>query len=157
TTGWGLVYIHPSNAPVNTAHEMDVPLYAILADGTPMTLWANQATSDPGVTLANSKAMGLRWNNAATQIAVWLRMTLPADLDPSSAAALHVYASKTGATSGDATTFTITAFNNALAALHDADSDYGGATSAMTGTATAKTVQKVTLALAAADLGVPGE
>lgn len=157
-SGLALVYIHPSNSVANTSAKKEIPISAaILADGTPMAAFADNAASQPGVTLANSKAMGLRWNNAATQVAVWLRVNLPADIDVSSAASLEIYASKTGATSGDATTFTVTAFNNANGALHDADTDFGGASSAMTGTATAKTVQKVTLALAAADLGVAGE
>ncbi len=157
-SGLGLVFIHPSNAVVNTAAEMDIPLNAILAAGTPMAAWADDAgASSPGVTLANSEAMGLRWNNFATQIAVWMRFSLPADLDVTSTASLVVKASKTGATLADATTFDITIFNNATGALHDADATYGGATSAMTGDATAKTVQSVSRTLAAADLGVAGD
>ena len=82
---------------------------------------------------------------------------LPRDIDTSKDAKLVLKAAKSGATVGDATTFTITAFNNATGALHDADANYGGTTSAMTGNATAKTVQEVTLTLAAADLGVAGD
>jgi hypothetical protein len=49
-------------------------------------------------------------------------------------------------------TFTIGAFLNTVGALHDADANFGGATDAMVGTATAKTVQRVTLTLPAAAL-----
>jgi len=56
------------------------------------------------------------------------------------------------ATVGDATKFTIEAFNNVVAALYDADADFGGDTDAMTGDATSKTVQHVTLTLALANL-----
>lgn len=139
----------------STKAILPIPLLgAILAAGTPMAAWADNAgASAPGVTLANSKAVGLRWNNQGTQTPVWLEpIPIPADMDITADATLNVLASKTGATVGDATTFTIAAFNNAVGALHDADSDFGGATSAMTGNATAKTVQKVTLTLALADL-----
>jgi len=140
---------------LSTKAFINVPLVgAILAAGTPMAAWADNAgASAPGITLANSKAVGLRWNNQGTQTAVWLNpIAIPADFDITANAVVNVLASKTGATSGDATTFTITAFNNTSGALHDADSDFGGATSAMTGAATAKTIQKVTLTLALADL-----
>lgn len=156
-TGRALVYISPESTSDTGFAYKEIPLYAILAAGTPMAAFADNVASNPGITLADSKAMGIRWNNAASQTAVWMRFTLPDDIDINQDAVLEVYASKTGATVGDATTFTITAFNNALGALHDADTDFGGATSAMTGNATAKTVQKVTRTLALADLGVAGE
>jgi len=65
---------------------------------------------------------------------------------------ITVTCSKTGATVGDATTWTIALFNNVVAALHDADSNFGGATDAITGDATAKTVQAVTRTIASADI-----
>lgn len=139
----------------STKGFINIPLTgAILAAGTPMAAFADNAgASAPGITLANSKVVGLRWNNNESQTAVWLgSIPIPADFDITADAVLNVLASKTGATSGDATTFTIAAFNNASGALHDADSDFGGATSAMTGNATAKTIQKVTRTLALADL-----
>ncbi len=137
----------------------EIPISAmILAAGTPMAAWADNAgASAPGITLANSEAMGLRWNDEATQVAVFGRFNLPDDIDVTANAAIHVYASKTGATDADDTTFDVALFNNALAALHDADANYGGTTTAMVGTATAKTVAKLTLAITAADLGVAGE
>jgi hypothetical protein len=135
---------------VKTAQaQVNVPLAtAILAAGTPMAAFADSATSDPGITLANSKAVGIRWNNAATQIAIWYGVPMPQDLDDTAAIVLHVLASKTGATSGDATTFTVTAFFQTVGALHDADTDRGGTTTAMTGNATAKTVAELTLSIA---------
>jgi hypothetical protein len=122
-----------------------------------MAAFADNAASQPGVTVVDSKGMGIRWNNAASQVAVWTRFVLPRDIDTSKDATLVLKAAKTGATSGDATKFTITAFNNATGALDDADTDFGGDTSAMTGASAAKTVQEVTLTLAAADLGVAGD
>ena len=124
----------------------------ILAAGTPLAAFADSVTSDPGITLANSKAVGVRWNNAAGQIAVWYAVPMPQDLNDAANVVMHILASKTGATVGDATTFTVTAFFQTVGALHDADADCGGASSAMTGAATAKTVQELTLTLALADV-----
>lgn len=157
-SGDAIFLIEPADAAAMTLAQKEIPIYpSILAAGTPMAAFADNAASAPGITLNNSEAMGIRWNNAASQVAVWTRFTMPLDIDISKDAVLELFASKTGATVGDATTFTVTAFNNAKAALEDADANFGGATSAMTGNATAKTVQRVTLTLAAADLGQPGE
>ena len=158
-SGDAIVYIAPPDAAAVAVAKMAIPLSgAILAAGTPMAAWADNAgASAPGVTLTNSEAYGIRWNNQGTQTAVVLGFVMPGDLDTSRNAVLEVIASKVGATVGDAVTFTVGLFNNAVGALHDADANYGGATSAMTGNATSKTVQRVTLALAAADLGQPGE
>ena len=65
---------------------------------------------------------------------------------------LHILAAKVGATIGDATTFDVAAYNNVVAALYDADTNYGGTSSAMTGNAATKTIQHLTLTLALADL-----
>lgn len=158
STGRAFVLVGPEPSAETGFAYVEIPVYpSILAAGTPMAAFADNAASAPGVTLVDSKAMGIRWNNAASQVAVWTRFLLPNDIDTNFDAVLELYASKTGATVGDATTFTVAAFNNALGALHDADTDFGGATSAMTGNATAKTVQKVTRTLALADLGVAGE
>ncbi len=154
--GLGIVEIRPPVGGTGVG-SIEIPLYGILAAGTPMAAFADNASSNPGITLADSKAMGLRWNNAASQTAVFLRGLLPGDIDTSKDATVEVIASKTGATVGDATTFTIAAYNAAVGALYDADTNFGGATSAMTGDAAAKTVQKVTRTLTAADLGVAGE
>ena len=125
----------------------------ILAAGTPLAAFADNASSNPGVTLANSKAVGVRWNDAATQTAVWAPpIEIPYEADVSANATLRIICSKTGATSADATTFTVTAFAQTVGALHDADSDFGGTSSAITGTSTAKTIQASTLTLALADL-----
>lgn len=131
--------------------QVNVPLgTAILAAGTPMAAFADNAgASAPGVTLANSKAVGIRWNNFATQTAVWFSVPMPQDLNDAAAIVLHALVSKTGATVGDATTLTVTAFFQTVGALHDADSDRGGTSSAVTGNATAKTVAEITLSISA--------
>ncbi len=64
-------------------------------------------------------------------------------------------AAKSGATSGDAVTFAVGCFLKPVGALQDADADAGGASSAMTGAATAKTLQKVTRTIAATDVPEP--
>lgn len=132
---------------------IEVPLAAgMLAAGTPMAAFADNAGAPaPGITLVNSKAVGIRWNNQATQnVPVWFNVPMPySGFDQAGGflPTVRVLASKVGATVGDATTFSVTAFAQTVGALHDAGSDIfqGGATSAMTGNATSKTVQEVSL------------
>lgn len=159
STGWPLVEIEPPAASAVDEAAIEIPVYpSILAAGTPMAAWADNAgASAPGIHLVDSEGMGIRWNNQAAQTAVWTRFVMPKDIDTSKDAYLEFFAAKTGATLADATTFTAAVFNQEVGALHDADADYGGASSAMVGNAPAKTVQKVSRTLAAANLGKPGE
>lgn len=139
------IYQHLESAHV----LLPIPLAgAILAAGTPVAAFADNAASNPGITLDNSKAVGLRWNNNATQVAVWLSIPLPLDLDPTAPMTVVALASKSGATSGDATTFTVSMFAQTVGAIEDAGADLGGATTALAGAATAKTVSRLTLAVA---------
>lgn len=125
--------------------------------GTQLTTFADGAsTPQPGLELTNSKALSIRWNNHATPLAVMGQVVVPMDADITQPMTLVVLASKVGATDADDTTFTIACFNQVVGTLHDVDTSYGGATSAMVGTSTSKTVQRVTLTLAAADLPACG-
>jgi hypothetical protein len=100
-----------------------------------------------------AKGLGIRWNNHATPgPAVGIKVAVPPDADVAANMVLHILAAKTGATIGDATTFTVLAYNNVVGAAYDADSNFGGATDAMVGDATAKSVQHLTRTLALADL-----
>ncbi len=123
-----------------------------LATGAPLAIFADGASAVPGSSLTNSKVFCVRWNNHAAPDAVLTSFHMPPDCDITANMVAHVKASKTGATVGDATTFDIACFNQVVGALHDADADFGGATSAMVGDATAKTVQDVTRTLALANL-----
>jgi len=130
--------------------EVHVDLTSALdADGDPLAKFADNASPNPGFTLANSEAFGIRWNNNATQNQpVLLSTWIPRSFDGTdSVLTCHVVASKIGATVGDATTFTITAYNQVVGILHDGGANLGGTTSAMTGNAATKTVQRVTLTM----------
>lgn len=127
-----------------------------LAAGTPLAAFADGATDVPGLVLDNSEAQGVRWNNHAAPLAVWGDFVAPRDRRPGTDITLHIECSKTGATVGDATTFTVSAFANVVGALRDADADFGGASGAIVGDATSKTVQKVTRTLASADIPAAG-
>lgn len=138
---------------------------ATLASAVPAALavFANNAASNPGFTVLDSKILGVRFNNAATQDQplAWIipnpQGGWPDVVGGNGSMTVHVMASKTGATSADATKFTIQIVPVDTAALDDAGSDVGGDTTAMTGTATAKTVQHVTLAASSlAAGGTPG-
>lgn len=126
-----------------------------LAAGTPLAAFANGASATPGLALDNSEAAGVRWNDNGTLSAIWGAVDLPADRAPNTDVVIHFKASKTGATLADAVTFTTTAFFHPVAALRDADADAGGVSSAMTGDAATKTVQKVTRTIAAANIPNP--
>jgi len=121
------------------------------ADGTAIADFANADAATPGWS-AGDEGFGIRWNNHAEPDPISTSVPIPADLDESKDVVLHVAAAKTGATVGDAVKFTVEAFFNKVGALYDADADAGGDSGAMTGDATAKTVQEVTLTLAAADV-----
>lgn len=140
-------------ALVTTQAQVNVPLGdGILAAGTPLAAFADNSSSNPGITLVDSKAYAIRWNNNASQTAVWYGCAMPQDVDDTAAIVLHFLVSKTGATSGDATKMTVAAFFQTAGALHDADSDCGGDSNALTGNATAKTVAELTLTIAAGDV-----
>lgn len=100
-----------------------------------------------------AKGLGIRWNNHATPgPAVGSKVIVPPDADVTANATLHILAAKTGATVGDATKFTVAAYNNVVDAAYDADASFGGDTGAMVGDDTAKHIQHLTLTLALADL-----
>ena len=135
------------NIPIGSFQEQDGTALADFSDG---------ASAVPGYS-AGDEGWGIRWNNHANPDPITANFVIPPDFDENVACTLHFLAAKTGATLADAVTWTVEAFNNVDGALYDADADYGGASSAMTGDATAKTVQEETLTLAAANLAAaPG-
>jgi len=125
-------------------------------DGTVLADFADGDSTTPGWS-AGDEGFGIRWNNHANPDPISTSLPVPPDLDASADVIVHIAAAKVGATVGDAVTFTIEAFFNAVGAAYDADADCGGASSAMTGDATTKTVQEETLTIAAADVtAAPG-
>jgi hypothetical protein len=133
------------------AFVIRVPTTAFVdADGDPLAKFS--AAPAPGFALLNSEAFGLKWGANATHSVAMSSILLPRSISGDGGTlTMNILASKSGATVGDATTFTVTAFENATGALHDAGSNIGGVSSAMTGNATAKTVQHETL-----DITLPG-
>lgn len=125
------------------------------ADGTVLAAFADGASVVPGLAAVGAEVSGIRWNNHATPDPVLVTVPLPANLGDFDLE-LHLLAAKTGATLADATTFTVGAFFNTVGTLYDADATAGGATSAMVGDAAAKTVQEVTLTIAAANVPSAG-
>lgn len=119
-------------------------------DGTALADFADGASPTPGWS-AGDESGGIRWNNHANPDPVSTQFVWPADVDPGSDAVVKIAAAKVGATVGDAVIWVVEAFNNVDAALYDADADYGGESSAMTGDAATKTVQTESLTLANAN------
>jgi hypothetical protein len=130
---------------------INIPTPAFSAAGVALAAFSDGASDVPGYCVT-AKGLGVRWNNHAAPLAVGAKVLVPPDADIAANMTLHVLAAKTGATIGDATKFTVAAYNNVVDALYDADADFGGDSSAMTGDATAKTVQHETLTLALANL-----
>jgi hypothetical protein len=133
--------------------ELAIPLASFVdADGDPIAKFASAASPTYGFTLADSEAMAIRWNNDATPGTALCQVSLPRDLDESRDMVLEFLCSKSGATVGDATTLTVSAFLLATGALHDSDANAGGATNALTGDAAAKTTALLSRTIAAADI-----
>lgn len=130
---------------------IEIPMPTITDAGVALAAFSDGASPTPGFCVT-AKGLGIRWNNHATPTAVGTKVMIPPDADVTADMVFHVLAAKTGATIGDATKFTVVAYNNVVDALYDADADFGGDTTAMTGDATAKTVQHETLTLALANL-----
>ena len=128
-----------------------IPMPMITNGGVALAAFSDGDSATPGFCVT-AEGMGIRWNNHGTPTPVATKVIVPPDADVTANMVLNILAAKTGATVGDATKFTVEAFNNDVGALYDEDADFGGDTGAMTGDATAKTVQNVTLTLALANL-----
>jgi len=128
-----------------------IPTPVFTDAGAALAAFSNGDSAVPGYCVT-AKGLGIRWNNHATPGAVGTKVIVPPDADVTANMVLHILAAKTGNTAGDATKFTVAAYNNDVGAAYDADDTFGGDTGAMTGDAAAKTVQEVTLTLALANL-----
>ena len=128
-----------------------IPMPVITDAGAALAAFSDGDSTVPGYCVT-AKGLGIRWNNHATPGAVGTKVMVPPDMDVAADAVLHILAAKVGATVGDAVKFTVAAYNNDVGAAYDADSTFGGDTTAMTGDATTKFVQEVTLTLALANL-----
>ena len=149
----------PIAAPhISAQNILNVPLMsAIELNGTVLAAFSAGTSNTPGISVEDTEGVGIRWNDAANPDAIMTSVPIPTDLDETEDVTVHVLASKSGATAGDAVTWDIGAFFLVDGALHDADADAGGTSSAMTGDADAKTLQEATLTILAADvLAAPG-
>ncbi len=130
-----------------------IPLTSFLdADGDPLAKFVSAGAPTFGFALADAEALCLRWNNDATPGTALCQVGLPPDLDDTEDMTLEFLCSKSGATVGDATTLTVTAFIIAEGDLHDADADCGGVSLALVGNAAAKTTDVLSVAIAAANV-----
>jgi hypothetical protein len=132
--------------------ELNIPLTSFtLATGAPLAVFANAASPTFGLEATGNEALSIRWNNDAAPGTAACSVGLPNDFDGARGCTLEFLASKSGATVGDATTLTITAFLIAVGDLYDFDANAGGVTNALAGAAVAKTTALLTRAIAAAD------
>ncbi len=147
--------LYQTNASIQKVIQIPITAFINIA-GTQLTVFADGASDQPGFELTGSEALNIRWNNHAAPLAVMSSFLVPNDADITANMTMKFLAAKTGATVGDAVTFTVTALNQVVGALYDADANYGGVSSAMTGDANTKTVQVESLTLALANLPAAG-
>jgi hypothetical protein len=130
---------------------INIPMPVITDAGAALAAFSDGDSAVPGYCVT-AKGLGIRWNNHGTPGAVGSKVIVPPEADITANMVLHILAAKIGATVGDATKFTVAAYNNVKDAAYDADATFGGDTSAMVGDDTTKHVQEVTLTLALANL-----
>ncbi len=140
-------------AAATASAVVNIPLTSfVAADATPLAKFASAGTPTFGLNLADSEALNIRWNNDAAPGTALCQVNIPPDLDDTAAAQLEFLCSKSGATVGDATTLTVTAFIINTGDVHDFDADCGGVTDALVGNAAAKTTKTLTLTISAANI-----
>jgi hypothetical protein len=147
-----------AGAGVGGQVSQNIPLTTFtLATGAPLAVFADAASPTFGLSFVGSEALSIRWNNDATPGTAACAVGLPPDLDTSRDMTLEFICSKSGATVGDATTLTITAFMIAAGDLYDVDANAGGVTGALVGNAAAKTTARLTRTIATADIPAGAE
>lgn len=126
-------------------------------DGTALADFADGDAETPGLA-GGAENGGIRWNNKGTLNPVVNSFLWPQDLDVLVAPTVYCAISKTGATdnAGNTTSMSVLIANHPDAVLHDADTLYGGNTTAVLDPAsTANTVTVVNKALTITDLPTP--
>ncbi len=122
---------------------VDIGACKLGSTGAALGTFSGAGASTPGTVVEDSKALVVRWNDDATPTPLAFSWRIPDDMDRTEPWFLSSTAGKVGATEADATTLTVEAYLQEVGALHDADSDMGGATNALVGDADTKTVSEL--------------
>ena len=105
-----------------------------------------------------AKGGGIIWAGASAYQSVVTKLNIPYDILSTAAMSVILWVAKVGSTAADSCAFVINWYNNAQSALYDAGSNQGSTTTGVTTpTALSKTIQKLTLTIAAVSLPKPGE
>ena len=132
---------------------LPIPLTSFTdADGDPLAKFVDEENPTFGFHLADGESQCIRWNNDAAPGTALCGVDLPDDLDETADFDVEFLASKSGATVGDATVLTLTAFLIKPGDLHDADANCGGDTDALVGDAVAKTTKLIKRTIANANI-----
>lgn len=125
-----------------------------LLTGAPLAVFADAEAAVPGSDFDSSKCFCIRWNDHATPNAITRSFDMPPDMNTAVNPVFHARVAKVGATNnaGNTTTLDVGLFNQVDAATINADSDFGGTTSALVPDATTLTIQNLTLTITATDL-----
>lgn len=119
-----------------------------------LAIFANASDPTPGFTNLSSEGLGVRWNNHATPDPIITAFAVPTDLDATKDITVKIRAVRSATDATDLTTFTVTAFQNAVGAAAGADANFGGVSSAMVNNTN---IQELTLTLAAANIVEGGD
>lgn len=142
-----------ANSQVGTGRIVSTPLqWHLAATGAPQAVFADNASSNPGLQINSSEIFCSRWNNAGSTLSLGCTIDLPSDLDTAYNISVNFEVFKIGATLADATTMTFSAFVVKPGQLVNADADCGGVTGAVLPTATSLTIQTISRDIASADL-----
>lgn len=138
-----------ANAVAKKELELDVVAFKKV-DGTPLAKYSAANDGTVGIYGDGTKVLGVRWNNTSdTTETIAKTFKVPRDLDTTAAPKVYIKCAKVGATVGDATTFVVGLYAQTEGDAYDAGSNLGGTTGAVTGDATSKDVQLVSVTCSA--------
>jgi hypothetical protein len=138
-----------ANAVAKKELELDVVAFTKV-DGTSLAKYSAANDGTCGTYGDGTKVLGVRWNNTAgTTDTIAKTFKVPRDLDTTAAPKVYIKCAKVGATAGDATTFVVGLYAQTEGEAYDAGANLGGTTGAITGDATSKDVQLVSVTCSA--------
>ena len=126
-----------------------------LNTGVPLAAFADGVSPTPGLSLNDSEAAGIRWNDDATPAQIVASFPVPSDLDITKQSFVILTAAKVGATAGDVPKIGVELFEHPIGSAYDAGADLGGDTQSM-GDEPTKEMQILAATIAADSFSDPG-
>lgn len=138
-----------ANAVAKKELDLDVVAFTKV-DGTALAKYSAANDGTCGIYGDGTKVLGVRWNNTAGSTdTIAKTFKVPRDLDTTAAPKVYIKCAKVGATLADATTFVVGLYAQTEGDAYDGGANLGGTTGAITGDATSKDVQLVSVTCSA--------